>query len=56
MWHYYVGTTSEELAKETGQNKFIEEHSNDLLLETGGLFMVTAVEEKDPDLINELYK
>ncbi|HTB32664.1 MAG TPA: hypothetical protein VK808_11590 [Bacteroidia bacterium] len=46
LWHYYINAPSIEEAKEFASNKFIEEHSDDILLDTGGAFMLTAEEEK----------
>jgi hypothetical protein len=44
LWHYYVNCPTKEDAKEFARTQFIKEHSNDLLLDTGGLFMVTVEE------------
>ncbi len=46
LWHYFADAVSEEVAKEAASQKFIAEQSDGMLLDTGGLFLVTAVEEK----------
>lgn len=44
LWHYFVKAPSKELAEKEGSNKFIDEQSNGILIETGGLFIVTSEE------------
>lgn len=46
LWHYWAEGPSEESVRELATKKFIEEQTNGILLETGGLFLVTVEEEK----------
>ena len=46
LWHYYVEAPSEAEARDFCGKKFMVEQYGDLLLDTGGFFMMTATEEK----------
>ncbi len=42
LWHYYLEAPLEEEAKKFATNQFIKEQSEGLIIDLGGLFLVTA--------------
>lgn len=46
LWHYFMEAPSAEAAKEAARKKFLIDEMNGLLLETGGLFLLTCEEDK----------
>ena len=44
LWHYYINCQTKEVAENFARDQFIKEHTDDILLDIGGLFMVTVEE------------
>lgn len=44
LWHYYLTAPSKQDASDAASKRFIEEQTNGILLDTDGLFIVTAGE------------
>lgn len=48
LWHYFLEAPDKKAASDAVGKRVIEEHMNGFLLDTGGLFLLTVEEDKDP--------
>jgi hypothetical protein len=52
LWHYFAEASTKVEAQKIATDQFIEEQADGILIDTGGLFMVT-VEEVNEKNIND---
>jgi hypothetical protein len=47
LWHYYISAKTSKEATDECSQRFREDQKDDILLDTGGLFLITAEEEPE---------